>query len=185
MSLRVLAGKYKGREIKAPTKGVRPTSVLLRRRVFDSAQDISDRIFIDLCAGSGMMGIEALSRGALSIKLLDIAKSSIDHINRNLMHLGVEKSLSEVIKADALKWIKKSKEMDFSKTIIFFDPPYQMENLYEEFISLVLAKEVRGEIWIELGLKEKFSQKIMNQLEDLVTKEIIQGDRCILKLYVN
>ena len=56
------------------------------------------------------------------------------------MHLGVEKSLSEVIKADALKWIKKSKEMDFSKTIIFFDPPYQMENLYEEFISLVLAK---------------------------------------------
>ena len=73
----------------------------------------------------------------------------------------------------------------FLKNDHFFDPPYQMENLYEEFISLVLTKEIRGEIWIELGLKEKFSQKMLDQLKNLVTKEIIQGDRCILKLYVN
>jgi 16S rRNA (guanine966-N2)-methyltransferase len=59
MALKILQGEAKGLSLVAPSSGTRPTSVLLRRKVFDAHQDMSDSIFIDCCAGTGAMGLEA------------------------------------------------------------------------------------------------------------------------------
>ena len=82
MSLRVLGGKFKGRPIEVPSSGTRLTSVLLKRRLFDALQSLEGYHFVDLCAGSGAVGLEALSRGADSVTFVDTGKKQVNLIKR-------------------------------------------------------------------------------------------------------
>src|SRR5689334_24774454 len=100
--MRVIAGKYKSRRLKAP-RGIetRPISDRLRETLFNVvAPGIEDSVWLDLFAGSGAIGIEALSRGARSVYFVESASTAARTIRKNLHTLGIEDGF-EVIERDA------------------------------------------------------------------------------------
>ncbi len=122
MSLRIIGGTFRNRPIKSP-KGdrTRPTSALLRKALFDICQPfIEGAAFLDLFAGSGAIGIEAISRGAAHATLVDKDKQALDCILANLKTLGIESECTVIAGAApaALKRLKKPFD------IVYIDPPY-------------------------------------------------------------
>lgn len=121
--MRVIAGKHRSRPL-AEFKGrdIRPTADRAKEALFNILQNrISGCVFLDLYAGTGGIGIEAISRGAKKVVFVDMAKESVMLIKRNLEYL---KEQAEVIKSDALSFVKTSRE---TFDIIFLDPPYAID----------------------------------------------------------
>jgi 16S rRNA (guanine966-N2)-methyltransferase len=149
--LRIIAGIYKGRklEVKLPKKdtrkqkgelGYRPTTDFLREALFNIiGDDIKDKDFLDVFAGSGAVGIEALSRGARSVTFIESDFENIRVIKKNLAQLNAQ---GDVIKSDAVGFLKRA---PYSYDIIFIDPPYfkNLENpcIKEALSSGVLKKD--------------------------------------------
>jgi 16S rRNA (guanine966-N2)-methyltransferase len=131
--LRIIAGKYRGRNLKSPPSlEVRPTSDRLRETLFNViAPRIEDARFLDLCAGSGAVGIEALSRGASHVTFVDRSRKMCDLIKSNLDLCRIERRESEVVQKDAEDYLRRfiAKQPDSGKPwdIIFFDPPYGVD----------------------------------------------------------
>ena len=85
MSIRILGGLGKGHVLEVPPENItRPTSVMLRRKLFDRYQDISDYTFIDICAGSGAMGLEAISRGAKKVIFIENSQKALSILKKNI-----------------------------------------------------------------------------------------------------
>lgn len=123
--MRVISGIYGGRLLKSPS-GVRtrPTSDRLRETLFNIlAPDILEETrFLDLCAGTGAIGIEAVSRGAGHVTFVDKARKACGLIEENLDQLGVPERATEVVCIEASKFLQKNPQGAWD--IIFFDPPY-------------------------------------------------------------
>ncbi len=120
--MHIIGGKYKKRPLESP-KGdqTRPTTSQLREAVFNICQQsIENATFLDLCAGSGAMGLEALSRGARHATFVDSSRTAITCIKKNIATLKVE-SQTTVYLTDALKALHK---FDTTFDIIYLDPPY-------------------------------------------------------------
>lgn len=119
--MRILTGKYKGRIIKMP-KGIRPTQDKVRKALFDILGDIEGLSFLELFAGSGAVGIEALSRGAKGVVFVEKNQQCIDNIkiSGSLMGLLGHK----VMGLDVQEAIKRLSKAGETFDIIFLDPPY-------------------------------------------------------------
>jgi len=132
--LRIIAGKFRGRNLKSPPSlEVRPTSDRLRETLFNIiAPRIAGVRFLDLCAGSGAVGIEAISRGATHATFVDSSRAMCALIKSNLELCRIERSESDVIQSEALDYLRRfvSKQPDSGKPwdIVFFDPPYATEH---------------------------------------------------------
>ena len=142
----------KGFGLKVPQGDqVRPTSVLLKRRVFDSIQNLEGVIFIDGCAGSGAMGIEAWSRGASEVYLLEKNPKVFRNLEENVKRLKEkypEETKQSAIKnylQDIGKWVRGFQKLyedkkEESSFIFYFDPPYFQTKLYEDIINKKIGK---------------------------------------------
>ena len=122
--MRVIAGMAKGRKLKVPkTAAVRPTSDHLREALFNilgaSVQGVR---FLDLYAGSGAVGIEALSRGVAEVVFIEQDRRCLEILRENLQTVGLGKG--EVMSGDALKALRRLASQGRSFDIIFLDPPY-------------------------------------------------------------
>jgi 16S rRNA (guanine966-N2)-methyltransferase len=118
--VRVVAGAFKGRRLQAPRGGrTRPTADRVREALFSMLGDVSGARVLDLYAGSGALGIEALSRGAASATFVDRDPSAVAAIRRNLEALGAEQ---EVRHQDALRYLAGTTRGPFD--LVFVDPPY-------------------------------------------------------------
>jgi 16S rRNA (guanine(966)-N(2))-methyltransferase RsmD len=138
MTLKILGGEFKGRLLKAP-KGTqtRPTMSMLRKAVFDILQfKVQDALFLDLFSGSGMMGIEALSRGARQAIFIDSHRGAIDTLKANLSLLKVE-ARARVIQSDVFKALLKLHEANTVCDIIYADPPYGNLKAYTELLEFL------------------------------------------------
>lgn len=125
--MRVIAGTLKSREIKTP-KGdkTRPTSGKVRGSLFDILQgEIQEATFLDLFAGSGAMGIEALSRGAKSAIFVEKEKGAANALRTNLKNFSLT-GKSTIIQADVHETIKRLERKGKTFDIIFIDPPYAL-----------------------------------------------------------
>lgn len=126
--MRVIAGIYRGRILKSPqdTK-TRPTSDRLRETLFNIlAPRINDETrFLDLCAGTGAIGIEALSRGAAFTTFVDKSKRSCALIEENLDKLAIPESQTEVLNHEAENFTARDHALGWD--IVFFDPPYDAD----------------------------------------------------------
>lgn len=152
--MRVIAGTHKSRTIK-PVKSnkTRPTSDKIREAVFHKAGPFFDGgTGLDLYAGSGALGIEALSRGLNQMIFIDKETAAIRTIKENMKELQLE-SQSQVYKKQAISALeilhRKQRQFDF----IFIDPPYESTN-YEELIRKILDFDLvkeNGLIYIELS----------------------------------
>ena len=122
--MRVIAGRYGGRRLAAPPgAATRPTSDRVREALFSilGARVQSARV-LDLFAGSGALGIEALSRGAAEATFVDRAPAAIRAIRANLATLGIE---AEVVRADALAALRSARAAARQYDLLFLDPPYR------------------------------------------------------------
>lgn len=124
--MRVIAGTARSIPLKAPVgMETRPTTDRIKETLFNILQfELQQAVFVDICAGSGAIGIEALSRGAKRAVFIDQSKASIDVIGENLKKCRFT-DRAKVVRADALRassYIPKTDEDE--KLIIFMDPPY-------------------------------------------------------------
>ena len=126
--MRIIAGTYKGRNLKSPPSlDVRPTSDRLRETLFNViAPRIEDARFLDLCAGSGAVGIEALSRGASHATFVDRSRRSCTLIESNLKLCRVPEEQWDIYCSEAYEFLKQTDER---WDIIYFDPPYKDDYL--------------------------------------------------------
>ncbi len=128
--MRVIAGNYRGRNLKSPpTLEVRPTSDRLRETLFNVlAPRIKGARFLDLCAGSGAVGIEALSREATHVTFVDSSRKMCALIEDNLELCRIPETESKVVTAVAEVFLRSSfRRQDEPWTIVFFDPPYDSD----------------------------------------------------------
>lgn len=159
--IRITGGKYRSRLLDTPnTTLTKPTMDKVRAAVFSALSQDKLGDVLDLFAGSGSYGFEALSRGASSITFVDKSKDAINTIKANAKKLG-ETSI-DVNMADAISYVKETnKKFD----AIFIDPPYKLE-VYEELVNIITSRELLNECGIivlesekELSLPlEKFSK---------------------------
>jgi 16S rRNA (guanine966-N2)-methyltransferase len=133
MSLRVLGGKYRSLLLQSPRGAqTRPTTSMLRKAVFDMVQSsIEGSRFLDLFAGSGAIGIEALSRGAASATFVESHKDALRCIKANLAALKLEAAVYSYDVFDVLKKLEKKGE---TFDIIYADPPYHITTIYAELL---------------------------------------------------
>lgn len=122
--MRIISGTCKGRRIKAPKgKHIRPALDQVKEAVFNILFDVSDLEVLDLFAGSGSMGLEALSRGARHAVFVERDAAACSVIRTNLASLKLEHSAT-VIAMPVLRAIEHLARMRASFNLIFVDPPY-------------------------------------------------------------
>jgi len=137
-AMRVIGGTHRGRRLRSVGGlGVRPTSDRLRETLFNIlAPKISGSRFLDICAGSGAVGIEALSRGAVAVTFIERSRPASAVIEANLTALGIT-SDATTINRDAAAALKRLEQGSERFDVAFFDPPY--------------ASEVYGQVMRQLG----------------------------------
>ena len=128
--MKIIAGTYKGRNFYMP-EGIRPTQNLTRKALFDLlGQDLAGLTFLDFFAGSGAVGLEALSRGAKKVAFVEKDERNSHLIRENLELLGMpllgkdRQALYEVVKVDAFASVKQFAAGGKKFDIVFADPPY-------------------------------------------------------------
>ena len=156
--MRVITGSARGRVLET-LKGddvVRPTTDKVKEAVFSAIQfEIEGRDFIDVFAGSGQMGIEALSRGARSALFLDSSKKAAAVIERNLKVTNLQ-PFAQVVTANSLSYLRTT---DRVFDIAFLDPPYLTGILQEALPLIAQRMKKSGVIICESALNDKILQK--------------------------
>jgi 16S rRNA (guanine966-N2)-methyltransferase len=123
--MRIIAGAYRGRVLATlPGPAVRPTGERLRESLFDVLGDsIRDQVFIDCYAGSGSVGLEALSRGAARVYLIEESEAAQQLISRNLETLGLPLH-AILVRAAVRRGLRRLEEEGVRARYCFLDPPY-------------------------------------------------------------
>ncbi|HSS59999.1 MAG TPA: 16S rRNA (guanine(966)-N(2))-methyltransferase RsmD [Candidatus Limnocylindrales bacterium] len=122
--LRVTGGEARGRRLKAP-KNIRPTQGMVKQAIFNMVGSrIQGATVLDLFAGSGALGIEALSRGAASVTFVDQQPRGLAILRQNLDALGF-KERAHVVRGDVVRWLEASPDAVRSADFVFLDPPYE------------------------------------------------------------
>ena len=178
--MKIISGKYKGRILEGfDIDGTRPTMDRVKESVFAMIQPwLNEAIVLDLFAGSGNLGIEALSEGASSIYLVDKNKKAVQVIKRNLEKLQIVSCnvfLGDYQKALSY-FMQQSKVFD----IIFIDPPYQTD-LVEKSILLILEKGLLSKRGIIIAESDKL-EKIIYPDNMQVVKSKKYGDKWVVIL---
>jgi len=133
-NMRVISGSARGRRLKEPAGfDIRPTSDKVKESIFNIIQfDIEGRKVLDLFAGTGQLGIEALSRGAARAVFVDTKADAIKLIWSNLKHCKLEDS-AQVLSRDALRFLESDEKYD----LIIIDPPYDSD-LAEKSVEKII-----------------------------------------------
>jgi 16S rRNA (guanine966-N2)-methyltransferase len=134
--MRVIAGSAGGIHLTVPQRGVRPTMDRVKAAIFSSLADqVIDALILDLFAGSGGLGIEALSRGAASVLFVEKDRQSIRAIEKNLAKTNLR---GRVRQQEVFDFLRRSSFAEKFR-IIFADPPYEKTKSGERFIEKLLA----------------------------------------------
>lgn len=153
--MRIIAGRFKGRKLATVRGAIRPTPDRLRETLFDVlGTAVVDSVWIDLFAGSGAVGIEALSRGARFVLFNDRERSALQLVEKNLRLCGIEGQY-ELSSRDGITLLRKpplGEQADF----FFLDPPYKYgryRKLLERIVDSVAFNKERSTILLEIFKK--------------------------------
>jgi 16S rRNA (guanine966-N2)-methyltransferase len=136
--MRIIGGLDNGRKLKVPKGGeTRSTASRVKQTYFDIMRPaIEDASFLDACAGSGALGIEAVSRGAAHATLIDRSHAAVASALVNIRVLGDKSRQVEVLQGDLLRTLRKLRSEGRTFDIVYLDPPYE-EGPYEEALELL------------------------------------------------
>ena len=153
--LRIIAGQWRGRKLSFPSiEGLRPTPDRVRETLFNwLAGELTGASCLDLFAGSGALGLEALSRGASQVDMIDSAPQAIKQLKDNMTLLGCPSSQAQL--ANALQWLNQQTE-GAHYDILFLDPPFHT-GLAADCIDLLRHKNIlksRAWVYLEMGNDE-------------------------------
>ena len=140
--IRIISGKFRHREVFQPdSKDVRPTQDRVREALFSALHDVEDKVVLDLFAGSGAYGFEALSRGAKKIYFNDALKLSYNAIAKTAETLRCKESIVLTL-LDYKNALNRHKDIKFD--LVFLDPPYKMDvnNKISENAIIVVEQEI-------------------------------------------
>ncbi|HZE70675.1 MAG TPA: 16S rRNA (guanine(966)-N(2))-methyltransferase RsmD [Pyrinomonadaceae bacterium] len=183
--MRIIAGKYRGRKLKSPPSlEVRPTSDRLRETLFNV---ISSRIegvrFLDLCAGSGAVGIEALSRGASHATFVDRSRKMCGLIEANLDLCRIPETETEVVLSEAVAFLRQVRTRQLKPWhFVFFDPPYDAE--YQVVLELFGSNP--GELLTEGGLlivEHHHKNPLADKVEGIIRNRVLKQGESSLSFY--
>lgn len=152
--MRVIAGRFGGRRLAgAPRSGVRPTSDRVRESLFAWLGPIEGASVLDAYAGTGALGIEALSRGARRAVFVERSQPAISVLRRNLraLDLGGSPEVARVLRGDAVPTLRRLGGAGEAFDLVFLDPPYASDELSRALAALVQADLVSpgGEVVVE------------------------------------
>jgi 16S rRNA (guanine966-N2)-methyltransferase len=153
--MRIVGGNNKGRRIKVPKKGIRPTKGLIRGAIFNIiGEKVCDVDVLDVFAGSGALGLEAVSRGAKTCVFIE---KNPKFLHENIKHILMPTHKIRIFTGDFRICLKKLIDKKFD--IIFLDPPYR-KNYVQKAINLIAKYHLsnsNGIIVIEHHRAEKFA----------------------------
>ncbi len=178
--LRIITGTAKGKHIQTlEGEATRPTSERIKEAVFSSIQfDIEDRRVLDLFAGSGQLGLEAMSRGAASVSFVDSSREAMDIVKKNAVATGFFDK-SRYIVSDWRNYIRKASGRDVYD-LVFVDPPYSMECCADALKRLLEAELLASGaiVVLESGTEEL-------DLSEFSDFEVIKSTHYGKKTFVN
>lgn len=163
--MRVVSGKCKGRSLKAvPGNSTRPTTDKVKEAIFNMVGPYFDGgIGLDLFAGSGGLGIEALSRGLDKVIFVDRDKNAVQTIHENIQKCGMEQQ-AEIFRNDAERALKAVSKRDLQLNYIVLDPPYKKQQL-EKLLEIIAENNLlhpNGVIICEHGSEFELPDQIIN-----------------------
>ncbi len=145
--MRVIAGHYRSRPLRS-LRGmdIRPTSDRLRETLFDvlcagNPGALAGSVWIDLYAGTGAVGIEAISRGAKMVYFVESSKAAAELIAANLASLGIAGEF-QIIKSEATKALRQLEAAGVIADFVFLDPPYRMADEYASVLRALAASKL-------------------------------------------
>ncbi|MBO6262492.1 MAG: 16S rRNA (guanine(966)-N(2))-methyltransferase RsmD [Bacilli bacterium] len=147
--MRIVGGKYRHRQIIYPNdiEHTRPTKDRIREAIFSAIGDITNYEALDLYAGSGAMGLEALSRGAKRCAFVDISNIAIKTIKDNISNLKINEQEYLLIKDKDINALKSFKNKCIKFDIVFLDPPYEQGD-YQTIIDILIKDNLLSDNYI-------------------------------------
>jgi 16S rRNA (guanine(966)-N(2))-methyltransferase RsmD len=156
--MRVIAGKFRRRTLKAlPGLDTRPTYDRLKETLFNvltPAGGLENAVFIDLFAGTGSIGIEALSRGAAQVYFVECSRKAVRIIRENLASLRITEGC-EILEKRAPEALRELSSRALRCRFCFLDPPYKMEGAYQEMLRLIAGLELLSEDGVVIAEHDK------------------------------
>jgi 16S rRNA (guanine966-N2)-methyltransferase len=148
-AVRIIGGDWRGRKLPVlDAQGLRPTSDRVRETLFNWLQfDVAGAHCLDVFAGSGGLGFEALSRGAAAVTFLELSKSNAEQLKQNVATLLAKNA--EVVQADSLVWLEQPARQPFD--VVFLDPPFH-QGLMQPAVDKLFAGQYlkNDQAWLYL-----------------------------------
>lgn len=168
--MRVISGKYRGRILKTvPDNSVRPATDRVKSAIFNVMQsrvDWSSAAVLDLFAGSGSIGIEAMSRGAVKTVFVEQSRSALQFLTQNLTAIGAAKD-ALVVPGDVFHFLQSAhKHYD----VVFADPPYALDALHDLPNTIFRSKVVAEEGYVIIEHPTRFEFQSGPEWETVVHK---------------
>jgi len=171
--MRIIAGRCKGTIITAPKgSNTRPTADKVRGAIFNMLGDVSGLTVLDLFAGSGALGLEAVSRGAAAALLADDGVAAAAAIHKNIAKLKLENV--RAVRRDFLLMLKQAAKKGERYDLIFIDPPYRMHRVIEPELGRWLPRVIAagGRVIVESDSREEVSLPF-----ELITEKVYGDTR--------
>ena len=182
--MRVIAGKYRSRQLKSlPGIDVRPTADRLRETLFNvltagNPSALEETVWLDLYAGTGAVGIEAISRGAGMVHFVESSAGAAELIKRNLASLRIGTGF-QILKQDSIRALRALESSGTIADFVFLDPPYGMEGVYRQTLeTLSNSRLLKPESIVVAEHQKKFDPG--ESFESLVRyRKLEQGDAAL------
>ena len=180
--MRITAGTMRGRRLRAPSGlELRPTSDKVKEALFNIlSSQIEGATLLDLYAGTGGIGIDALSRGAQNVVFVENNKRHLQYLKKNIASISFE-GKAEIFATAATDFLRKAKKQMRSFDIIFVDPPYQSSE-----IEKILPMIQEGDMIVDQGLVviEHFHKKTLpERVENLFSLKKYKYGETVLSFY--
>lgn len=158
--MRVIAGKYRSRPLRS-LRGmdIRPTSDRLRETLFNvltagNPSALEGSVWLDLFAGTGAVGIEALSRGAKEVHFVENTSGAAEVIRKNLQSLGITEGF-ELLQEELPRAFWRMERQHVAADVVFLDPPYRLQNAYSDTLAALAESSLIWAMSVVIAEHEK------------------------------
>ncbi len=182
--MRVIAGEYRRRTLRSlPGLEIRPTADRLRETLFNvlsagNPAALAESTWLDLYAGTGAVGIEALSRGARMVYFVESSKPAAELIATNLKSLGITRRF-QIVKLEAGKGLRHLEAAGDIADFVFLDPPYSMQDEYTKTLAALAQSKLLSARSVVIAEHEKRfdPQQVFGELRRY--RKLVQGDAAL------